>query len=266
MITLHPYQINAVDRIEQALGTAAKVLLVAPTGAGKTEIASSVIKHKVEQYKSVLFLAHRREIITQASAKLTANGVRHGIIMAGVEPRPIESVQVASIDTLHVRGVRSKAMSLPPAKLVADMNRMLNADSEAYGSTALAELYLDGETPIEARAEILARLASGETEVVINCMVLTEGWDMPAVGCAILARPTRQMGLYRQMIGRVLRPSDGKPDAIILDHSGACIAMASPRTSSNGRSTSISVQTIPRRSSASAAKSRSCTSARPARR
>jgi superfamily II DNA or RNA helicase len=169
----------------------------------------------------VLFLAHRREIITQASAKLTANGVRHGIIMAGVEPRPIESVQVASIDTLHVRGVRSKAMSLPPAKLVADMNRMLNADSEAYGSTALAELYLDGETPIEARAEILARLASGETEVVINCMVLTEGWDMPAVGCAILARPTRQMGLYRQMIGRVLRPSDGKPDAIILDHSGA---------------------------------------------
>ena len=29
------------------------------------------------------------------------------------------------------------------------------------------------------------------------------------------------MGLYRQMIGRVLRPADGKPDAIILDHSGA---------------------------------------------
>ena len=52
-------------------------------------------------------------------------------------------------------------------------------------------------------------------------MVLTEGWDMPEVGCCILARPTRKMGLYRQMIGRVLRPADGKPDAIILDHSGA---------------------------------------------
>ena len=52
-------------------------------------------------------------------------------------------------------------------------------------------------------------------------MVLTEGWDLPAVGCCILARPTRKMGLYRQMIGRVLRPAEGKPDAIILDHSGA---------------------------------------------
>jgi DNA repair protein RadD len=52
-------------------------------------------------------------------------------------------------------------------------------------------------------------------------MVLTEGWDMPEVGCCILARPTRKMGLFRQMIGRVLRPAPGKPDAIILDHSGA---------------------------------------------
>ena len=44
---------------------------------------------------------------------------------------------------------------------------------------------------------------------------------MPEVGCCILARPTKKMGLYRQMIGRVLRPAPGKPDAIILDHSGA---------------------------------------------
>ena len=52
-------------------------------------------------------------------------------------------------------------------------------------------------------------------------MVLTEGWDMPEVGCCILARPTKKMGLYRQMIGRVLRPAEGKTDAIVLDHCGA---------------------------------------------
>jgi superfamily II DNA or RNA helicase len=52
-------------------------------------------------------------------------------------------------------------------------------------------------------------------------MVLTEGWDMPEVGCCILARPTKQLGLFRQMVGRVLRPAESKVDAIILDHSGA---------------------------------------------
>ena len=81
--------------------------------------------------------------------------------------------------------------------------------------------HIDGTTPKPERDAVLRRLASGETELVSNCMVLTEGWDMPEVGCCILARPTKRMGLFRQMIGRVLRPANGKPDAIILDHSGA---------------------------------------------
>src|SRR4029077_3362926 len=81
--------------------------------------------------------------------------------------------------------------------------------------------HIDGSTPKLERDATLERLASGEIELVTNCMVLTEGWDMPEVGCCILARPTKKMGLYRQMIGRVLRPAEGKHDAIVLDHSGA---------------------------------------------
>jgi superfamily II DNA or RNA helicase len=81
--------------------------------------------------------------------------------------------------------------------------------------------HLDGSTPAPERDAILSRLAVGETEVVINCMVLTEGWDQPAVECLVLARPTRHMGLYRQMIGRGLRPSPGKADCLVLDHAGA---------------------------------------------
>src|SRR5262249_13853013 len=69
--------------------------------------------------------------------------------------------------------------------------------------------HLDGDTPTDERDAILARLASGKTEVVVNCMVLTEGFDCPDVGCITLARPTRRMGLFRQMIGRGLRPADG---------------------------------------------------------
>jgi DNA repair protein RadD len=81
--------------------------------------------------------------------------------------------------------------------------------------------HLDGSTPVDDRNAILARLGSGETEVVTNCMVLTEGFDCPDVGCIILARPTKKMGLFRQMIGRGLRPAEGKSDVVILDHSGA---------------------------------------------
>jgi superfamily II DNA or RNA helicase len=81
--------------------------------------------------------------------------------------------------------------------------------------------HIDGSTPTEERDAILARLAAGTADVVCNAMVLTEGWDQPEVSCLVLARPTRHMGLYRQMVGRVLRPAPGKADALILDHAGA---------------------------------------------
>jgi DNA repair protein RadD len=81
--------------------------------------------------------------------------------------------------------------------------------------------HLDGSTAKAERDAILARLAAGETEVVCNCMVLTEGWDPPALGCIVLARPTKQIGLFRQMAGRGLRPAPGKSSLILIDHSGA---------------------------------------------
>ena len=81
MIELRPYQIDVVDKVEQALGTAARPLLVAPTGSGKTVVAAEIIRRAVAKYRTVLFLAHRREIITQTSAKLAT------IPLAAVDPK-----------------------------------------------------------------------------------------------------------------------------------------------------------------------------------
>ena len=76
-------------------------------------------------------------------------------------------------------------------------------------------------THVGADGLVLDRAVIDDLELVSNCMVLTEGWNMPEAACIVLARPTRQMGLFRQMVGRVLRPAPGKTDAVVLDHSGA---------------------------------------------
>src|SRR5262249_18449820 len=55
---------------------------------------------------------------TQTSKKLYACGISHGVIKAGFTPRPMERVQVASVQTLWARAMRTQTMTLPPAKLI----------------------------------------------------------------------------------------------------------------------------------------------------
>lgn len=63
-----------------------------------------------------------------------------------------------------------------------------------------------GDMPERERAANLAGLESGALDVVVNVMVLTEGFDCPRVEVCVVARPTMHHGLYVQMVGRVLRP------------------------------------------------------------
>lgn len=76
---------------------------------------------------------------------------------------------------------------------------------------------ISGETIREVRQLIYKRYANGDVQVLVNCMVLTEGFDAPWASCAVIARPTQSAPLYTQMVGRVLRPWPGKKDALVLD-------------------------------------------------
>jgi superfamily II DNA or RNA helicase len=94
------------------------------------------------------------------------------------------------------------------------------AITKAFQDVGVPAEHLDGGTSRDNRDAILERLRQGKTQVVSNCMVLTEGWDLPALACAILARPTASLNLHLQMIGRVMRACEGKDGAIVLDHAG----------------------------------------------
>ncbi len=51
----------------------------------------------------------------------------------------------------------------------------------------------------------------------VNCGVLTEGTDLPRTEVVALARPVRSKPLWIQIVGRGLRLSEGKDEAIVLD-------------------------------------------------
>ena len=90
----------------------------------------------------------------------------------------------------------------------------------AFVAVGLRAEHLDGTTDKDDRDQILARLKRGETRIVCNYGVLTEGWDEPSVSYVAIARPTKSLSLFLQMAGRGLRPAPGKPDALLVDHAG----------------------------------------------
>ncbi len=89
---------------------------------------------------------------------------------------------------------------------------------ESFRQQGIAAEMLTDADDEEIREEVLDRLEAGTTSVVINCFLLAYGVDVPAVECIILARPTRSLTMFLQMVGRGLRAAPGKTHCIVIDH------------------------------------------------
>lgn len=100
-------------------------------------------------------------------------------------------------------------VSVLHATLMADvLNRWLG---DAGGMLAQS---VDGETPPDQRRERIAAFRNGSCPFLCNCMIATEGFDVPAVEVIVVARPTQSRSLYCQMIGRGTRPLTEIADAL----------------------------------------------------
>lgn len=350
---LRAYQSDAEQNTRLALARGCKrVVMYLPTGGGKTLTATSIIQKAIAKGRKVVFLANRKQLIVQTSAVLTRYGIDHGILQAENTCRTYERVLVASIDTVHVRGlpddvglliidechgvagskkyrellakynnvpavgltatpfaagmgkrydelqgplfgdlvvgatiknliadgylvdcdiyapsepdlkgVRSskgidgvldynqrdleEAADLPDLigdilthwkKLANGKQTVVFASSiahskhicETFNARGIKAEHIDYFDDDETRSAILERFARGETTVLSNVALLSEGWDCPSTEVMILARPTKSLIRFIQMVGRVLRPAPGKERALLLDHSGSTARLGHP--------------------------------------
>lgn len=93
---------------------------------------------------------------------------------------------------------------------------------EAFKAAGIPSASINGKTDPEIRARTLRKLETGAIKIVANCELFGEGTDLPAVECAILARPTQSLALYLQQFQRPMRknPDDSDKIAIIIDQVG----------------------------------------------
>lgn len=93
------------------------------------------------------------------------------------------------------------------------------AMAEAFNDAGICARHIDGETPKPKRDKVIEMFRKGKIQILCNVDLISEGFDVPDCGCAILLRPTKSLTLYIQQSMRCMRY---KPDkrAIIIDHVG----------------------------------------------
>lgn len=97
-----------------------------------------------------------------------------------------------------------------------------------FVEAGIRAVHVDANTPDAVRDRTWRGLVDGSIDLCSSVGVISYGWDVPPVSCAILNRPTKSLGLFLQQVGRVLRPSAGKSDALILDHAGSVLEHGFP--------------------------------------
>lgn len=343
MPELRDYQKRVIDSVRsEAANGKKRILVVMPTGAGKTITSSVLVSGAAEKGNRNLSLLHRRGLVDQMIASFTEMGIETGCIMAGKEHDLERQCQVASIwtyarrlnldDDIHNRffvespfvlvdeahHIMSKTfqkvlkrypnsfvVGLTATPTIANgsglgkffdsmvdvvtMKELLDGGylvpGEYYGPTDpdLSALkivqgdyekkgmdeqfnkpliigdvvdnwlkyafdkqtmvfainrkhakalcrefvskgvnaeYLDAHNDDEERDDVIRRFRNGDTQVICQVALYTEGTDIKEIECLVIARPTRSIGLWRQILGRGARPNSGKENFMVLDHGG----------------------------------------------
>ena len=106
MLELRDYQQNALDLLRQGFANGHRTqILVAPTGAGKTEIAIALLEAAKKKGSRAAMILDRIVLCDQTSKRLEKYGIDHGVMQAQHwRYRPYEHIQVCSAQTLEKKG------------------------------------------------------------------------------------------------------------------------------------------------------------------
>lgn len=187
MIHQRPYQLDILDRVRDALRSGRRrVMVVAPTGSGKTAMFAEIARSAAARRNRVLIIVHRREIMEQTLAALFRLGVVAGQIASG-RVATTDAIQVAMVGTL----VNRLDMLRRPNLIIVDEGH--HAVSPTWRHVidywSEAPVLLWSATPERLDGRGLCEVADAIIEGPTIASLVRDGWLAPPV----LYRPPHEV-------------------------------------------------------------------------
>jgi superfamily II DNA or RNA helicase len=135
----------------------------------------------------------------------TTAGDLNGADLAAVmeSERNLYGICDATMKELGNRKAIMFTVSVRQAEMAADILNRYKAGVARFAS---------GKTPVDERRSIMQAFSEGSFQVLVNCNLVSEGFDVPDAELLIQARPTKSKLLYTQQLGRIMRPLPGTVD------------------------------------------------------
>lgn len=118
-----------------------------------------------------------------------------------------------------VKEYMTRAFGLKTVVFNVNIQHTINV-YEAFKAAGISCEYVTSNTPKDERKRILKAFKDGHFKVLLNCGILTKGYNEPSIECIIVNRATKSLALWLQMVGRGSRLHPGKTHFLLLDFGG----------------------------------------------
>lgn len=193
---LRPYQLQGIESLRVAFrGGSNSVVLVSPTGSGKTVVSAEIMKTASERGNEVLFLAHRIELIKQTCDKLATFGLEHRVYASSKDEKmirlaqtkkygkskldPFSKIAVGTVQTVSRRLGKIK----PPSLIIIDETHLAIANTYQMIINAFPKAKIVGLTATPARLD-----GRGLGEMYESLSVLADPQDIAEMGFLVPMR------------------------------------------------------------------------------
>lgn len=93
-------------------------------------------------------------------------------------------------------------------------------EAEMVARSVPGAALVSAESSAKERDRVISGFRSGRIRCVCNVGILTTGFDYPQLEAVVMARPTRSLGLWYQVVGRGIRPHPNKDHTMVIDMAG----------------------------------------------